>query len=133
LDVWRTVSGQINYKVFDKDAVDIAAQLKTRVTPTAMFLNAPTYNSAVVLTGRRSLMRYTGHLASHGIDYSPRESDVKKIYQGGTDASGLLAKYGIEYVVVSPEERNLGAVNEQFFSRFPIAAESGQYRVYKVK
>jgi len=133
LDVWRTVSGQINYKVFDKDAVDIAAQLKTRVTPTAMFLNAPTYNSAVVLTGRRSLMRYTGHLASHGIDYGQRESDVKKIYQGGTDASGLLAKYGIEYVVVSPEERNLGAVNEQFFSRFPIAAESGQYRVYKVK
>ena len=133
LDVWRTISGQINYKVFDKDAVEIAEQLKKRAEPKAMFLNAPTYNSAVVLTGRRSLMRYTGHLSSHGIDYGQREADVKKIYQGGVDAPGLLAKYEIEYVLVSPEERNLGAVNEQFFGRFPIVAESGQYRVYKVK
>jgi hypothetical protein len=132
LDVWRTVSGQINYKVFDKDAVEIAEQLKRRVNPKAMFLNAPTYNSAVVLTGRRSLMRYTGHLASHGIDYGPRESDVKKMYQGGADATALLAKYEIDYVIVSPEEKNLG-VNEQFFGRYPIAAESGQYRVYKIK
>jgi len=132
LDVWRTVSGQINYKVFDKDAVEIAEQIKHRVGPKALFLNAPTYNSAVVLTGRRSLMRYTGHLASHGIDYGPREADVKTMYQGGADAAALLAKYGIEYVVVSPEEKNLG-VSEQFFGRFPIAAESGQYRVYKIK
>ena len=133
LDVWRTVSGQINYKVFDKDAVQLAEQLKRRVQPRAMFVNAPTYNSAVVLTGRRSLMRYTGHLSSHGIDYLPRESDVKKIYQGGPDAQELIAKYGIDYVVVSPEEKSLGSLNEQFFSKFPIAAESGQYRAYKVR
>ncbi|PYT00093.1 MAG: hypothetical protein DMF63_08985 [Acidobacteria bacterium] len=133
LDVWRAVSAQINYKVFDKDAVEIAQQLKTRVGSKALFLNAPTYNSAVVLTGRRSLMRYTGHLSSHGIDYGQRESDVKKIYQGGPDAAGLLEKYGIEYVVISPEEKNAGGVNEQFFSKFPISAESGQYRVYKIK
>jgi hypothetical protein len=133
LDVWRTVSGQINYKVFDKDAVAIAEQLKRKVEPKAMFLNAPTYNSAVVLTGRRSLMRYTGHLSSHGIDYGPREADVKKIYQGGAEAPGLLEKYGIEYVIVSPEERSIGSLNEQFFTRYPVVAESGQYRVYKIR
>ena len=133
LDVWRTLSGQINYKVFDKDAVELAEQIKRRTTPDAMFLNAPTYNTAVVLTGRQSLMRYPGHLGSHGIDYGTREADVKRIYQGSPDAVSLLEKYGIQYVVVSPEERNAGGVNEQFFSRYPVAAESGQYRVYKVK
>jgi hypothetical protein len=134
LDVWRTVSGQINYKVFDKDAVEIAEQIKIRVVDRkAMFLNAPTYNSAIVLTGRRSLMRYPGHLSSHGIDYGEREADVKRIYQGGPDAPALLEKHGIEYVLISPEEKALGGVNEQFFSRFPVTAESGQYKVFRIK
>lgn len=133
LDVWRIVSGQINYKVFDKDAVEIAEQIKRRTDNKAMFLNAPTYNTPIVLTGRRSLMRYPGHLSSHGIDYGERESDVKRMYQGGDAAVKLMEKYGIQYVLISPEERNLGGLNEQFFSRFPVAAESGQYRVYKIK
>jgi len=133
LDVWRTVSSQIDYKVFDKDAVAIAEQIKNRMPPKAMMLNAPTYNSAIVLTGRRSLMRYPGHLGSHGIDYGERESDVKRIYQGNQDSMQLLNKYGIEYVLLSPEERNFTPVNEQFFARFPVAAESGQYRLYKIR
>jgi len=133
LDVWRVVSAQINYKVFDKDAVEIAKQIKVRTPPDAVFLNAPTYNTAIALTGRQSLMRYPGHLGSHGIDYGERESDVKRIYQGAADATGLMEKYGVNYVIVSPEERNLGSINEQFFSRYPIMAESGQYKVYKIK
>lgn len=132
LDVWRVVSGQINYKVFDKDAVEVAEQIKRRTPPDAIFLNAPTYNSAVVLSGRQSLMRYPGHLGSHGIDYGSRESDVQRIYQGAPDAAALIEKYGIAYILVSPEERN-GGVNEQFFSRYPVAAESGQYRVYRTR
>ncbi len=132
LDVWRTVSGQINYAVFSADAVTIADRIKAITPPRSMFLNAPTYNTAVVLTGRRSLMRYPGHLSSHGIDYRSREDDVKKIYRGGPDAVGLMEKYGIEYVLISPEEREMSP-NEAYFSRFPIVAQSGQYRVYKIK
>ena len=133
LDVWRVVSGQINYKVFDKDAIEVAEQLRRRTPRGALFLNAPTYNTAVVLTGRQSLMRYPGHLGSHGIDYSERESDIKRIYQGARDASSLMEKYAIDYVVISPEERTAGSVNEQFFSSYPVSAESGQYRVHKVR
>lgn len=133
LDVWRVVSGQINYKVFDADAVEIASQIKVRTPASSRFVNAPTYNTAIVLTGRRSLMRYPGHLSSHGIEYSQRESDVKKIYQGGPESTTLMQKYDIDYVLVSPEERALGNLDEQFFSKFPVAAEAGQYRVYKIK
>ncbi len=132
LDVWRTISGQINYNVFSRDSVAIAEQIKSKTAPKALFLNAPTYNSAVVLSGRRSLMRYSGHLSSYGIDYGERENDVKKIYAGDATADILLRKYNIEYVIVSPEERSNLTVNEAFFSRFPVVAESGQYRTYKV-
>ncbi|MEO5859461.1 MAG: hypothetical protein ABIR33_10985, partial [Pyrinomonadaceae bacterium] len=132
LDIWRTVSGQINYPVFSADAMTVADRIKAVSPPRSLFLNAPTYNTAVVLSGRRSLMRYPGHLSSHGIDYGGREDDVKKIYRGVPEATGLLEKYEIEYVLISPEEREMSP-NEEFFSRFPIVAQSGQYRVHKIK
>jgi hypothetical protein len=131
LDVWRTVSRQISYKAFDKDAVAVAEQIKQRTQPRALFVNAPTYNSAVVLTGRRSLMRYTGHLSSHGIDFAPRERDVRTIYRGGPAAEALIREYAVQYVVISPEEGGM-EINEAFFRRYPVVAEAGQYRVYKV-
>ena len=132
LDVWRTVSRQINYPVFSADAMEVADRIRAVTPPRSMFLNAPTYNTAVVLTGRRSLMRYPGHLSSHGIDYGQREEDVKRIYRGGPDALGLLEKHGIEYVMISPEEREMNP-NQAFFARFPIVAQYREYRVYKIK
>lgn len=133
IDVWRTVSGQIDNRVFDAGAVEIAKRIKTTTPPKAVFLNAPTYNTAIVLSGRLSLMRYPGHLSSHGIDYQQREADVKQIYRGGRPALALLEKYDIEYVLMSPEERATLGPDEAFFTRFPVVAEAGQYRVYKVK
>lgn len=132
LDVWRTASAQINYKVFDADAVTLANRIKASTPPKSIFLNAPTYNSAAVLSGRISVMRYQGHLGSHGIDYAEREADVKAIFRGSGDAGELLRKYGVDYVLISPEERNSLAVNDNFFRKYPVIAESGQYRVYKI-
>lgn len=132
LDVWRTVSGQIEYKVFDNDAITVANRIRASTAPDSVFANAPTYNSAVVLTGRRSLMRYSGHLSSHGIDYRQREADLKVIYRGGPQAEELVAKHGISYILVSPEERNTLSPNEDYFHRYPVVAESGQYKVYRV-
>ena len=133
LDVWRTMTGQSKINVFDIDAVRLAEQLKVKTAPDALFLNAPTYNSAIVLSGRRSFMRYSGHLSSHGIDYLPREDEVKRIYAGGGVADILLKKNSIDYVLVSPEERSTLSASDEFFSRYPVIAESGQYRVYKIK
>lgn len=133
IDIWRVVSKQINYNVFSRDSVTISEQIKQKTEPNALFLNAPTYNSTVVLAGRRSLMRYDGHLASYGIDYGPRKEEVTRIYAGAPDADALLQKNQIEYVVVSPEERGNLTVNEDFFKKFPVLAEVGQYKIYQVK
>ncbi len=132
LDVWRTASGQLKTRVFDADAVKVAEIIKRNTEPNALFLNAPTYNSAVVLSGRQSLMRYSGHLSSHGIDYATREAEVKQIYNGGGVADILLKKYNIQYVLVSPEERNTLKANEEFFKKYSIIAEAGQFKVYKI-
>ena len=133
LDVWRVASRQMDYRAFDAEAVALAERVKAATPPRALFLNTPTYNSAVVLTGRPSFIRYPGHLSSHGIDYQEREEATKRIYAGGPDAVRLMEEYGIEYVLLSPEERSSMMANEAFFARFPVAAQAGQYKVYKVR
>jgi hypothetical protein len=133
LDVWRAASGQVSIKVFDADGVRIANEIKSKTPAHAVILNTPTYNTPVDLSGRLSLMRYPGHLSSHGIDYGAREEDVKRIYAGGGVADILLRKYNVDYVLIGPEERDKMKANEAFFAQYPIAAQAGQYKVYKVK
>ena len=133
LDVWRTASRQIGYLAFDADAVAVAGLVRGSTPAHSIFLNRPTYNSAIVLTGRPSLIRYPGHLSSHGIDYQEREEDAKRMYAGGPEAVRLFEKYGVEYVLISPDERSSMGPNEAFFARFPVAAETGRYKVYKVR
>ena len=133
LDVWRVADGQMNNGIFNTDSMKVAEMIKQKTPPNALFLNGPTYKSSVLLSGRLSLMRYPGHLGSYGIDYGPREADIRTIYKGGPTADALLQKYGVDYVMVTPEEKETVQPNEEYFKKFPLIAESGQYRVYKVK
>jgi hypothetical protein len=132
LDVWRVVAEASKQGEFDADGVAFAELLKRETAPRSLILNAPTYNHPVYLSGRRSLMGYGGHLWSQGVDYSARESEVRRVYAGAPDAEQVLAKYGVEYVVVSPLERAGLRVNEQFFTRFKKVGETGAYQLYKV-
>jgi|CXWL01.1.fsa_nt_gi hypothetical protein len=133
LDVFRTATGVVKMRVFELDGMKLADQIKAKTPQKALFLNAPTFNSPVVLSGRQSLMRYTGHLSSHGIDIGVREQELRQIYQGGGVSDVLLKKYDIDYVLMTHEERNTLKANEEFFKKYPVAAEAGEYRVYKVK
>lgn len=77
-------------------------------------------------------MGYAGHLWSHGIDYAPREADVRRIYAGAPDADALLSRYAVDYAVVGPLERAALPVNESFFERYPKVGETVGYRLYKI-
>jgi hypothetical protein len=55
------------------------------------------------------------------------------MYQGGPAADQLLAKYGIDYVLVSKEELSSTTVNQEYFMKFPAVATAGGATVYKVR
>jgi uncharacterized membrane protein len=101
--------------------------------PRAVILHAPSRNHPVFLTGRRSLVGNPLHVGSHGFDYKGRERDVRQIYAGGPDAVWLLARYGIEYAVVGPEERERLTVDDRFFAAHPVIAEAGGFRLYRIQ
>ncbi|MDQ3819953.1 MAG: hypothetical protein M3362_20075, partial [Acidobacteriota bacterium] len=137
LDVWAVVSRNAAFRIFDADGVAFAEIVKEKTPPRATVLHAPTFDTPIFLTGRRSVMGYPGHISSHGIKYEDREREVDRIYAGAADAEALMSKYNVEYAVVGPQERNkMGErgllVNDAFFARYQLIGEKGEYRLYKI-
>jgi hypothetical protein len=130
LDIWRIVSKTTEYREFDRDGIAFAEMIKQKTAARSLILHAPTFNHPVFLTGRRSLMGYPGHIWTHGLDYKPREAEIKQMYEGRGEE--LLTRYGVEYVVISPLDQSQLRVNEPFFERYMKVGEVGQYRLYKI-
>ncbi len=132
IDVWRVLSSQTELAEFDRDGIAIAAVVRESTPPRSLILHAPTYNPPVFLTGRRSLLGYTGYIWAHGLPYLDREADIKRIYAGEDGADDLLEQYAIEYILVSPIERASMTVNDGYLAKFPVTAEIGDYRLHDV-
>jgi hypothetical protein len=132
LDVATIVLRSAKYQIFDRQGIQFAEIVKRETEPRARIIHAPVHNHPVFLTGRRSFMGYPGHIWTHGLEYRQRESEIKRFYSGGPDSGALIGRYALDYAVVGPHERTLTNVNEQFFSTFTKAGETGGYRLYKI-
>lgn len=131
LDVWRGASGMVERQIFDPAALHFAAIIRSETPPQSLILTAPTYNHPVYLAGRRTFMGYDGHLWSHGLDYTTRLDELKRIYSGAPEAGNLLAKNRVDYVVVGPLENSQLAVNHNFFEHYSKVGAAGDYSIYK--
>jgi hypothetical protein len=78
-------------------------------------------------------MGYPGHIWTHGLEFTRREGEIKRIYLGSPDADQLIRNHGIDYAVIGPLERLVAPVNEAFFSRFEKVEQVGEYSLYKIK
>ena len=132
LDVASIVFRKTEFSVFDARGIAFAEMIKQQTPPGSLIVHAPVHNHPSFLSGRRSLLGYPGHIWTHGLEYGPRENEIKRIYAGTPDAESLLKKYEASYVVVGPLERNNTFVNDQFFTRFDKVGEVGDYRLYKI-
>lgn len=136
LDVWRILSNPTPYQEFDASGIAFAKQIEAFTPPNAVLLHAPAYNHPALLSGRRLLLGYRGHLWSHGLNYDPRWKDVQAIYRGDANADALLQKYQVWGVVVGPNETSGQEeiiANQKFFTRrYPVVAQSGAWRLYRI-
>jgi hypothetical protein len=131
LDVLRVVEEASEYQEFDPQGIEMARYISQQTPPHAVVLHAPTYNTPVFLTGRRSLLGYEGWMWSRGLKYPQRSADIQSIYSGSPDAERLIRQYHIEYVLVGPAELAMGKVNESFWAQQHKVSESGPYRLYQ--
>jgi hypothetical protein len=130
LDVWRVLAGGAEQRIFDREAVEFAEAAAAATPPRAVILSAPAHDSPVLLTGRRTVLGYPGHIWSQGLDAGTRGADVQAIYAGRAAARELLLRYGVSYMVVGPREEELGGGRERAAAERPMV-QVGPYRLYR--
>jgi len=133
LDVLRVVTDASPNREFTNADMAAAGAVLAHTGPRAVVLNAPTWQSAVYLTGRLSLLGYTGWIASRGLDYTQRQADIQQIYAGAPGTPALLKQYHVDYVLIGPPELASLPVNEQFWAQQNKVAEAGGYRLYRTR
>jgi len=130
LDILRVVSGSTQFQEFTRDGIKMASLIDVVAPPRALVLHAPVWNSPVFLTGRRSLLGFSGWIWSRGLDTSQREPDIDRIYSGNPASSALLEKYHVDYVLIGPSERAF-PIDQAFWASCSMQAQIGEYQLYK--
>lgn len=117
------------------EELQVATRVREKTPPRAMFATATQHNHPVsVLTGRRIVMGYPGWLWSYGFDYATEQRDLYTIFAYGPGTPELLQKYGVDYVVVGPDERQEYNVNYNAFSqRYRVIIRTVNYTVFDVR
>ncbi|HEY2390138.1 MAG TPA: hypothetical protein VGK22_03110 [Candidatus Angelobacter sp.] len=133
LDVTRVASEAVEHLEFDSGGIAAAAVISAQAAPRAVVLHAPTYNTPVFLTGRRSLLGFPAWMWSRGIDFSQRNIDIQRIYSGDANADALLRQYGVDYVLIGPAEFGALNVNQQFWQQHKKLWQGGAYRIFETK
>jgi hypothetical protein len=133
LDVWRVARPVRSYVIFPPEALAAAEQVAAVTPPRSLILHAPSHDNPVLLTGRRSVLGYEGHIWSQGLDQGRRAEHIAEIYHGGAAASELLRALGVDSIFVSGQERRAYEVNDAFLARFPLLAEGDGYRLHRAR
>ncbi len=113
----------VRYAPFEKGHFALAEWVLNNTPPRSVFLTGTGHTDPLpTLTGRRIVEGLAAWVGPHGYDYGARQDDVRAVYSGAENTSAVIAKYGINYVVVGPfETSEFGAgLNEGFFESSPL-------------
>lgn len=131
IDVLRQLQPHVSIPMYSVEDLELVEWIKAETDPESIFLTGQSHVHPVSsLSGRQIVLGYQGWLWSYGIDYLAREADVVRLYQTGD--SELMSRYGIDYVVVGPDERWRFRPSSNTFGHLPLAKETDNYQIYRV-
>lgn len=126
----------VSLNMYSPEEYVAAEWVKMHTDQDALFLTSDTHRHFIpALSGRPILMGYRGWLWSYGIDYAKREREVLAMFAGGDLSLTLLREYGVDYVVISPAEKdNFYRADELFFEEnFAVVFESSLIKIHQVR
>jgi hypothetical protein len=130
-----TLLGQSRYRMLRPDELTLAAEVRARTDPNALFIvGMENHDPIAMLTGRRIYVGYPNWLWTEGLPYESRAAEVRAIYADAPGSEARLAERGVDYVVIGPHEREaLGADEAAFRARYPVLLQVGDWTVYDVR
>ena len=118
----------------DSGGLQVAGWVRTHTNPKAVFVVADEHNSPIpTLAGRRVLIGYPGWLWTYGLpDYVQKGADNKRILDGDPSTPELVKRYGVDYVMIGPQELPRGASRAYWDEHAALVYDNGEYAVYRV-
>src|SRR5260370_10845976 len=107
LDLARASDFSVSAVQFtDGGGLKVADWTRANTSPTALFVVADEHNSPIpTLAGPRVLLGYPGWLWTYGMpDYIQKGEDETLILHGAHAATDLVRLYGVDYVIIGPQE-----------------------------
>jgi hypothetical protein len=135
LDLARASDYSVSAVQFtDAGGLKVAGWVRTNTSPTALFVVADEHNSPIpTLAGRRVLIGYPGWLWTYGLpDYIQKGADETRILKGDPAALDLVRRYGVDYVMIGPQEVPRGASRAYWDQHGTLVYDDGEYAVYRV-
>ena len=135
LDLTRASDFSVSAVQFtDSGGLQVADWVRSHTSPTALFVVADEHNSPIpTLAGRRILIGYPGWLWTYGLpDYVEKGADNKRILDGDPSTPELVRKYGVDYVMIGPQELPRGASRAYWDEHGALVYDNGEYAVYRV-
>jgi hypothetical protein len=135
LDLYRASDFSVSSVQFtDAGGLKVADWVRSNTSPYAVFAVANDHNSPIpTLAGRRELIGYPGWLWTYGLaDYVQKGEDDKRILAGDPAAPALVKKYGVDYVMIGPQEIPRGASRAYWDAHGKLVYDDGEYAVYRV-
>ena len=135
LDLYRASDFTVSSAEFtDAGGLKVAQWARQNTSPYAVFVVADDHNSPIpTLAGRRELVGYTAWLWTYGLgDYIQKGEDDKRILDGDPTALDLVKRYGVDYVMIGPQEIPLGASRAYWAAHGKVVYDDGEYVIYRV-
>lgn len=135
LDLTRASDYGVSTNLFtDAGGLQVADWARSNTSPTAVFAVANEHNNPIpTLAGRREVVGYPGWLWTYGLaDYQQKSDDVVKILEGDPSAPELVRRYGVDYVMIGPQEIAIGASPTYWDAHGVKVYDSGGYAIYRV-
>jgi hypothetical protein len=135
LDLARASDYSVSaFQFTDRGGLRVADWARQNTSPDAIFAVADEHNSPIpTLAGRRELIGYPGWLWTYGLaDYVQKGEDDKRILRGDPSAVDLARKYGVDYVMIGPQEIQRGASRAFWDEHGTRVYDDGEYTVYRI-
>jgi hypothetical protein len=135
LDLARASDFSVSSVQFtDAGGLQVADWVRQHTSPEAVFAVADEHNSPIpTLAGRRVLIGYPGWLWTYGLpDFVQKGQDLKRILDGDVSTPDLVRKYGVDYVMIGPQEIPRGASRAYWEEHGTLVYDNGEYAVYRV-
>ena len=126
--------GLDRHQLLSAEEVQLADEVRRRTPPHAVFaVGLQRYEPVTMLAGRPALIGFPPWLFTWGIDYAERERDLRTIYALTAEAPALMDKYGVDYVLIGPNERrDLHANVDGYRARYPCIIRTKTHEVFAV-